>query len=419
LLVSYFSCSSKGRTRIQLHPTKNQHHPRLKRYASLCIISCKKTIHIHPTHSHICIYRALVLQLKASRGIVDKIRQRDGKFLFKQNDGTGFYDIGDCRASRKTLLLLQKAEIASLKKYLKSPPHEEELLVQKRARLKKSSNTSPKKKQCVKESPELDSTLLKTVAGILTIPPPLEPPPEVILNTTVLPQIFIPSPLKDWNPPSRVYKNKNPPKDSKPSRCQEQEPYRLFVPPPQIPTESELPDSSNHLKAAGFPQQQNTFFQQRHCQESGLLRPPQIPTKGDLPEIGLPAFEDCSNFSPAASLPVSKLSTVPGPNNRLEPIGFQRYCQEQLRRLLPPLQMSPDGSLPEISSLSFKNVPGSDFSIAAASLAVSKLSTQPNSINCLEPTEFLQNPFNQQHSPQHYQRDDDNTQDWFRANDSC
>jgi hypothetical protein len=342
-----------------------------------------------------------------------------------------------------------------------------------------------------KGSPELEETLVKTVAGILNIPPSLGPQ-AFIHNTRVVPPIPMSSPLKDRNPAQSPVHDKEPPQDRKPYRCQEQEPYRLFVPPPpQIPTESDLPDSRNRLEAADFQLQQNPFFQ-RHYQESILLRPPQILT-GDLPEIGLPAFEDRNHFSPpAASLPVSRLSTRSNPNNRLEPIDFQlqyqrcyeeqfhrllpppqmptdgddlpeiaspsveiapgsnfspaaasfsasklstrsnsnNYCleptdfqlqyqyqrgyEEQLHRLLSPPQMPTDGNLPEIASPSVENAPGSNFSPAAASFSVSNLiSTRPNSNNCLGPTEFLQNLFTQ-----HYQHDDDDTQDWFRAYDS-
>jgi hypothetical protein len=524
---------------------------------SLHHLSWKNTL----PRSHASVYRALVLQPELSRGIVDNIRQRNGRFLFKQNDATAFHDIGDLRARRKTVLKLQKAVTAWLKEFLKAPPQEEVLVQEPHPQLKKSSKTLPKKKGRVKESPDLDKTLVKIVAGILNIPPPLEsilnttvatqssiysskkkrrvkespvsdsplvkavagilniplplkrselintrvatqssissslkdwnpkespeldktlvktvagianiPPPlepsefilttrgvatqssissplkdwnlkespekldktlvktvagilnilppleqqELILNTSVAPHISIASPLKEWRLPSRAY-DKEPSEDRKPpSRCQEQEPYRLFVPPPQIPNERDLPHhSSNRLEAADFQLQKNSFFQ-RHYHESILLRPPQIPTEGDLPEI--------SNLSPAAaSLPVSKLSTRPNPNNRLEPTDFrlqyQRY-QEQLHRLLPPFQMPADGNLPQIATASFDNTLGSNFSPAATSLLVSKLSTRPNSSNSLEPTECRQNLFTQQHFTQDYQHDFDDDQDWFCAYDS-
>jgi hypothetical protein len=372
---------------------------------------------------------------------------------------------------------------------------------------------SPLKAWNPKESPKLDETFVKTVAGILNIPHPLEPP-EFILDTRVAPQISITSPSKGWNPPSPAYDkeptefrkpsrcqeqepyrlfvlppqiptetdltktdlpdtsaadfqlqlnpffqrhyqesillrppriltegdlpeigllafkdrcNFSPPAASlpvsklstrpdprKPSRCQEQEPYRLFVPPPQIPTEINLPDSSNRLEPADFQLQLNPFFH-RHYQESILLRPPQILTESDLPEIGLLALEDRNNFSPpAASLPVSKPSTRPDPKNLLEPIDFQLQYQRCYQKQLHPT----DGDLPEIASPSAENLSCSNFSPAAASLPVSKLSTRPNSNNCLEPTEFLRNLFTQQHFTQNYQHDDDDAQDWFCAHDS-
>jgi hypothetical protein len=272
---------------------------------------------------------------------------------------------------------------------------------------------SPLKAWNPKESPKLDKTFVKTVAGILNIPHPLEPP-EFILDTRVAPQISITSPSKGWNPPSPAY-DKEPTEFRKPSRCQEQEPYRLFVLPPQIPTETDLtetdlPDTS----AADFQLQLNPFFH-RHYQESILLRPPQILTESDLPEIGLLALEDRNNFSPpAASLPVSKPSTRPDPKNLLEPIDFQLQYQRCYQKQLHPT----DGDLPEIASPSAENLSCSNFSPAAASLPVSKLSTRPNSNNCLEPTEFLRNLFTQQHFTQNYQHDDDDAQDWFCAHDS-
>ena len=441
-------------------------------YVSLCIISCQTSL----PHSHASVYRALVLQLEVSRAIVCKIRQRGGQFLFKLSDTPAFHDIGDTCARRKTTLKLQKAVTAWLKKILKHSP-QEKVFVQEPPQHQKSSKTFPTNNRCVKESPKLDKMLVKsvagilnnpprldlsefmidtrvappisipsplkdwnpkespkldkalfkTVAGILTIPPPLKAAPEFILSTSgVAPQIPIPSLSKDWNPrTSRVDDDKGPPEDQKPpSRCQEQEPYRLFVPPPQIPSESDLPDSSNRLEAADFQLQQTPSFQ-HHYQESVLLQPPQIATEGDLPGSGLAAFEeDRRHFSlPAASLLVSKLSTRPNSNNQLEPIDFQREYQrgyqEQLHRLLPPPQMlADDEDLPEIASSSFETTLGSNVSPAAASLPVSKLSTQSNSNNSLEPTDFSQNLVTQQHFTQHYQHDNGDAQDWFRAYDS-